>query len=538
MAALLLLSTATQAQQVPNPAPMDVVVGWVGNNAALKARAYKTGPVYRAGFAAPGDGGGATYTHSTAACTLNGGTGDDGSQVKDNAAGCWNIHADAHGVDFRVWGAAGGQNVDDQLDAAINFACTTHIPIKFQLLKANEGDNYRLTRAHTIGDGSATQNSNCNGVSFIADVHYPEYAQAQGTMFQWYGPPGVVPITVRGPMVSVKMLGLSIDCRSICSTGFVVINAVDSEFGWMGVRRNTNGPAFIFTSEPTNIWFGGFEQTWVHDIMVGLPGAGGSGVVVGDSSCPTAPACYVSVISSRFDHLAALYDGQTAGTFGLKLGFATNVTFNGGRFDKLDNLGTLGNSLVIAPPPGAPGYPTDIAFYHSHFNGPVSVPEGWAPQFGKIKFDGWFTGYTPFPHSPWRHGDFWGTDMDGNYYPSPTAWTLTDASGAGLTPTATDTLWYKVGKSCTVSFNVTYPANSNGNVALLGTIPTPCMPHAVTGGVAVAGGAPAYTDMATPVIVAFSTDGKIGFYNNIGAAYSNASLSGKRIAAQFSWIAN
>ena len=99
-----LLCWPAWAQQVPNPAPMDTVIGWVGTNAALKARAYKLHPVYRAGFTVAGDGGGATYVHSTTACTLNGGNGDDGSQVKDNAAGCWNI-APAGAVDLRVFGA-------------------------------------------------------------------------------------------------------------------------------------------------------------------------------------------------------------------------------------------------------------------------------------------------------------------------------------------------------------------------------------------------------------------------------------------------
>lgn len=525
---LLLCWPVWAQQQVPNPAQQDTVVGWAANNAALKTHTYKGSPVYRAGFTTAGDGGQATYRYTSNACTA----ADDGAQVAASGGGCWQIQADANGVDFRVWGAVNGTLVDDPLDAAIAYACATHIPIKFQLPKANADDNYRLNRAHVIGNGSASQNSTCNGVSFISDVIYAEYAMSQGVLFDWFGAANVVPITVKGPMVGVKIRGLAVDCRGICSTGFEINNTLDSEFGWLGVRRQI-GPAFIITSTQSNIWHGGNEQVWYHDLIAALPSPGGSGGIIGDTTCTT---CNVAVIQSKFDNLALLYDGQTAGTFGLKLGMFVQSAFYGGKFQRVDGLGSLGNSLIVAPPPGGLSYPQDVTFYHSLFDSPIQQGAGWAPFAGGIHFNSFPTTYSSFPVST-RYGDFWGTDTSGNYYPAPANWTVTDVSGASLALTVTDAKWYKVGKLCSVSFNVIYPTTSNAATALLGTIPSQCSPFPVTGGVSVAGGAAVYTDTPTPVTLVANADGRIGIYA-IGTAYTNAQLSGKHITANLSWIAN
>jgi hypothetical protein len=65
----------------------------VPNEAALVALAVPSNgvQVYRKGTTTAGDGGGALYTYSTSACTLNSGAGDGSSQVKPTiGGGCWN----------------------------------------------------------------------------------------------------------------------------------------------------------------------------------------------------------------------------------------------------------------------------------------------------------------------------------------------------------------------------------------------------------------------------------------------------------------
>lgn len=84
----------------------------VATNAALKAMSTASigaGTVgYRAGFAALGDGGAASYSFSTASCTLNLGAGDNGSQVAPTSGGgCWNAVLNGI-VDDRIWGATCG----------------------------------------------------------------------------------------------------------------------------------------------------------------------------------------------------------------------------------------------------------------------------------------------------------------------------------------------------------------------------------------------------------------------------------------------
>lgn len=95
------------------------------NNAALQAAPTGSYPVYRSGFSATGDGGGMTYTWSAASCSLNGGAGDNGSQVKGLSVhgGCW-LAAAVSPVDPRVWGAdpTGATDSTAAIQAAANYA--------------------------------------------------------------------------------------------------------------------------------------------------------------------------------------------------------------------------------------------------------------------------------------------------------------------------------------------------------------------------------------------------------------------------------
>jgi len=100
---------------------------FVPDNAALQALPVSSAtvdtPVFRAGFHAPGDGGGATYVLKNASCPLNDGKGDDGAQIwaggKPNSGYCWLI-APPTIVDPRVWGAYGDIRRAMQMPTAID----------------------------------------------------------------------------------------------------------------------------------------------------------------------------------------------------------------------------------------------------------------------------------------------------------------------------------------------------------------------------------------------------------------------------------
>jgi hypothetical protein len=99
-------------------------IGYVATNAALKAAAVVDveTQVYRAGFYAAGDGGGAFYTYSTTDCSLAAGAGDNGLQVEPDAGGgCWIGSFPTAGASLAAWGAClGGADDANAINAAIS----------------------------------------------------------------------------------------------------------------------------------------------------------------------------------------------------------------------------------------------------------------------------------------------------------------------------------------------------------------------------------------------------------------------------------
>jgi len=86
----------------------------VPNNAALLLESTAgASVVYREGFTIPGDSGAAIYNYSSGTCSLNGGNGDNGSQVKASGGGCWLLHIPPEGVFPGVWGAVGDGVTND-----------------------------------------------------------------------------------------------------------------------------------------------------------------------------------------------------------------------------------------------------------------------------------------------------------------------------------------------------------------------------------------------------------------------------------------
>lgn len=110
----LLLAGPAQAAYSPDQ------LATTDSNATLRnIPSYATSAVMRLGFATPGDADPLVFLSSTTACSLNGGDGDGGSQVKSLDGKCWIADFPAVGADVRQWGAK-----PDAVPGAIGAACT------------------------------------------------------------------------------------------------------------------------------------------------------------------------------------------------------------------------------------------------------------------------------------------------------------------------------------------------------------------------------------------------------------------------------
>jgi len=109
---LLVLAAPSAVAQTTAP-----LLPVVPTNAALTAFTPIPPPlqtIRRAGFYAAGDGGSAVYTYSATACSLNGGNGDNGWQVRAATGGCWlaNLTGPAN---VKMWGARCDGTADDKV---------------------------------------------------------------------------------------------------------------------------------------------------------------------------------------------------------------------------------------------------------------------------------------------------------------------------------------------------------------------------------------------------------------------------------------
>ena len=111
--------------------------------------------------------------------------------------------------------------------------------------------------------------------------------------------------------------------------------------------------------------------------------------------------------------------------------------------------------------------------------------------------------------------------------------TVTDASGAGLTFTNNTGYYTKIGRLVTFTFDLNYPTTSSSAVARIG------LPFTAVAAIA-SGGAVTYQSTGTTFGAYGSSNTSMSFYklpSGVGQM-SNADLSGKELAVVYSFQAN
>jgi hypothetical protein len=519
----------------------------VASAAALSALpATVGGSAVRLGYATAGDAPALLYNLSGSACAVNSGAGDGGSQIPASGGGCW-LASFPGSADVREWGAAPGAQSDSALNAAIAYACATHTPLTLPY----PGNNpYLINSSIQIGNGNATTLSTCNGVSLT--ITRPYNASSSGTTPAGYlafkyngGSSTTVPFVVQGPATQIELSGVGVNCNNVCKTGIRLTNIIEGRFHDLGVEQNV-GPCMVFDSVLNNTWQGSLEGVVFRNLQCQSPATGGSGLQVGLDDCLTYCAAGPPVIAVTFENTTMNWDGATANTFGVRLGFLSQSTFINLRLAPAS--GGLGNPIVVRPPANTGGtgggaFPTDLVLLHPLVDTTETAVRvdttnnAWAPSFGGLNILGWSTVWQGFPTYATNPGVITGFDTNGRAWPGALNWTPIDASGASLTFTVQDATYSLNGNACNVVLSLTYPATANGSAASIAGLPSVCLPIAGSGTSRIAGTV-AFSTYATPITALMNNAGAISFYAYGGTGVSNAALSGRALRLNFSTPVN
>jgi hypothetical protein len=111
-------------------------------------------------------------------------------------------------------------------------------------------------------------------------------------------------------------------------------------------------------------------------------------------------------------------------------------------------------------------------------------------------------------------------------------WTATDSSGAGLTLTASDTNYVKIGRQVTVSWKITYPSTSDTSGMRIGGLPF--APESSF----VYGGSQSYTTSSAAAACTVTNNAATIIYRTAGGStqINNSQLSAKIIRGSFTYF--
>lgn len=357
----------------------------VANNTALKALPSGLArEVRRSGFAAAGDGGGADYLWSAAACT---GVGDNGSQVQPNSGvGCWLLNYTAAGTEAAVFGVLPSlTDIGPSLQNAVNWACSIGTKI---LLRSGA---YQQQTQVSIGNGSSSAQSTLNncGIEGIASgASAIEMSPAQNPVtVKWTGTVSATAFVVNGPIAGPLLKGITVDCNSLCNTGFAFHYPIGGDFEHLMVV-NWRGQAFVHDSYQAGVSgvLTGSQHNKFSDLRSMFPvfGTGASGIIIG----PRTYGPIYDVAQNLYENSEFGFDDTTFGSCGITLQYTDNIIFT--QVVTLPLRGNLpsapGNGICINWPTGdaiGQAFPGSVSFFNSAIPGGVRVPDSaWSGNIG------------------------------------------------------------------------------------------------------------------------------------------------------------
>jgi len=263
----------------------------VNTRAQLAALPYSYAmAVVRLGYAAPGDAPAVLYTRNNAACSLNAGAGDDGSQVPTSDGKCW-IASFQGKVPLSQFGAFPGTANDTQLQYAVDAAGRAGFPLVFDKQTgltnpASPSNCYQVTAAIALpsaaGGGTTWEFNNPFSMEGPVDSKYRACIRTSGAISApaYFYNTGIGGTTGRTANAGFTARGLDFIgpqdwANGACAIGLDNQRTFDisdaSFFGYVGLTANAVNPhggcSILVYSYQIGGSFGGLIQRTQHGVQ-------------------------------------------------------------------------------------------------------------------------------------------------------------------------------------------------------------------------------------------------------------------------------
>ena len=421
----------------------------------------------------------------------------------------------AQTVSVKDFGAVGDGVTDDTaaIQTALTFGGSILIPT----------GTYKITANLIIGDNTnvvfvtgASFIAGANNITFFKSTTHAYYSQIHNPHLVGNGYTGVIGFDLTDFRLNA---GIFNAFMSVMEYGFIGRNGC---FGTIISNPTTQGVKYPIVFVANNSGTEIFNPVFDNSVVAGGNGTG-TGVTVQYGSGSNLGARIVGGYIQGFT--LGVDDGAIGtvveGTYFegcTDVDITANTTARNAKYTNTEHWGTTGNAcyrfrntdaMVVQFPTMGSGARTQvfdidatnsnckgyIAQSNASFNYPIGVITGIL-----------LSGYTQ-------------------------SFTITDASGAGLSLTQNLTAYWSVSENTvTIVGDITYPTTANGSSAAIS------LPIAAKTGTSV-NGCIGYTTFGSALIIN-GGNSAVNFYSLSGGSYTNASMSGKRVAFSITYIAN
>jgi hypothetical protein len=247
---------------------------------------------------------------------------------------------------------------------------------------------YKISSTLTVGDGSASAASTVNYISLVgegAGTASSEAAPGGATQILWAGSASGTMIQVKGPISSVRIEGMILNCNSLANTGLDLIHPFNS------VIRNVKthlykGFAYKITAftSVSGVAIGANSNIW-EGVFAENPASGGSGIQVGAAASVPGD---LDVAKNSWTNCQFISDGTSATSYSLELRFVDNCSFVETTFSRQGGTSSFG--IKVSPPTGNTGFPGSILFLNCAVFGITG--SGWTGTTRGLIFIPYLTG--------------------------------------------------------------------------------------------------------------------------------------------------